>query len=170
MSAKSTSRVTMTAPVLRARAGNLGVGRMPKAKVARVFAGVTEARAQCQGRARHIGVHEKAHGLRGEEMKRFLFGEFADEFEGGADVFHGEVVFLPQLLKRHAAGEAADDERDGHPRATDDGLAVADGRVNDDAVVCVHNSPITFHTLDSKANCSFHFSYPGAFSFQVCGV
>ena len=150
--------------------GNFGVGRMPQADVARVFAGVAKAGQQRKGRARHVGVHEKAHGLRGEQMKGLLFGQIADVFEGGADVFHGQVVFLPQLLKGHAAGEAADHERDGHSRATDDGLAVADGRVNDNAVFCVHNPPITFHTLDSKANCCLHSSHPDASCFQVCGV
>jgi hypothetical protein len=118
--------------------GNLRVGSIPQGNVAGVFAGVAEAGQQCQRRARHVGVHEEAHGLRGERMEGFLFGQFAHEFEGGADVFHGEVVFLPQLLKGHAAGEAAHDERNGHPRATDDGLAVADGRINDNAFVSVH--------------------------------
>lgn len=68
-------------------------------------------------------------------MKGFLFGEFANEFEGGTDVFHGEVVFLTQLLKGHAVGQAADNERHWHPCAKDDGLPVTDGRVNHHAVV-----------------------------------
>jgi len=42
MSAKSTSRVTRAAPVLRGAGGNFGVGRMPQADVARVFAGVAK--------------------------------------------------------------------------------------------------------------------------------
>jgi hypothetical protein len=40
---------------------------------------------------------------------------------------------------------------------------VADGRVNKNAAVFVHNLPITFHTLDSKASGSSVVGY-----FQFC--
>jgi hypothetical protein len=112
---------------------------------------MAQAGQQCQRRARHVGVHEEAHGLRGKRMEGLLFGEFANEFEGGANVFGGEVVFLPQLLKGHAASEAADNYRHRHPCASDNGFAMTDGRVNDDAVLSVHNSSVSFHILNPKA-------------------
>lgn len=90
--------------------GNFGVGCVAQPNVARVLAVGAKGGEQGQRGARHIGIHEKAHGLRGKQVKGFLLGEFAAEFEGGADVFHSEIVFLPQLLKGHAAGEAADHE------------------------------------------------------------
>lgn len=75
--------------------GNLGVGRVAQANIAGVFALMAKVGQQSQRRPRHIGVHEKAHGLREKQMKGFLFGEFANKFEGGADVLYREVVFLP---------------------------------------------------------------------------
>jgi hypothetical protein len=129
---------------------------------------MAQAGQQCQRRARHVGIHEEAHGLRGEQMKGLLFGEFANEFEGSANVFGSEVVFLSQLLKGHATSKAADNKRDRHPCASDNGFAVTDGRVNDDAVVCVHNSSISFHTLNPKAIWSSRFSFSRASATAAC--
>jgi len=86
-------------------------------------------------------------------MKRFLFGQLADKFEGGADIFSGKVIFTPEILRGHAAREAADDERDRDSRAANHGLAVAEGRINNDTIVFVHKIILTFLGHRSSAVC-----------------
>ena len=50
------------------------------------------------------------------------------------DVVGGDVVFTLYVLERHAAGQAAHNHRYRHAGALNDGFAVTDGRVDDDAV------------------------------------
>ena len=79
----------------------------------------------------------------GSKWKDSLFREFADQLKSGPDIFLGKLIFLPHLFKGHAASQADDDERNRHPHATNDGFAVANGRVNDNAVIrMVCNRPL----------------------------
>ena len=64
-----------------------------------------------------------------------LIHEFTGELERGPDVGAGQVVFTFHFFKAHTAGEATDNQRNGHPRPANDRLAMADVRVNDDLVV-----------------------------------
>jgi len=65
----------------------------------------------------------------------FLIHQFTGELERSADLGARQIVFAFHFFKAHAAGKAADYQGDGHPRAANDRLAVADFRVNDDLVV-----------------------------------
>lgn len=73
-------------------------------------------------------------------MERFFFSEFGNEFKSGANVLHGKIVFLLDLIEGHAASEAAHNERHRHACAPNDGFAVADCRINDNAIVAIHKS------------------------------
>src|SRR5258706_7175829 len=64
--------------------------------------------------------------------------EVADESQCSPYIFSGEIVLALHLLKRHASGKAANDERNRHPGASDDGFALADSGINDNAVVPFH--------------------------------
>jgi hypothetical protein len=99
---------------------------------------MTVALEQSKRRARHVGVHEEAHGLRGERMKRFLFSQFANKLERSANVLNGKVVFLLDLLETHASGKTANNQCNRHACAANYRLAVANGGINDDASVSVH--------------------------------
>ena len=84
-------------------------------------------------------------------MKGFLFGKFTGEFEGGLDVLVGQIIFLPDLAEGHSAREAPDHQSDGHARRPNGGLAIAGGRVNDDAVSLIHHTGRAFHTMAGTA-------------------
>jgi len=112
------------------RPGVAGMGGYPRvrsltqAKVTGKFSNVAKAGQQCHGRARHVGVHQKAHASRGEQVEGFPIGEPSDEFERGTN---------------------------GHARAANNRLAMANGRVNDDAVVFIHTTVIIYHIFASEA-------------------
>jgi hypothetical protein len=65
----------------------------------------------------------------------FLVDQFTRELQGRADVRDGQVVLPLHLFEGHAAGQAADHDRHGCAGAANDGLAVADCRIDGDAVV-----------------------------------
>jgi len=82
------------------------------------------------------GSHRAGISSRGcERMVFFLINEFTGEFQRGADLGASQSVFAFHFFKAHAASKAADNQRNGHPRASNDRLTVADFRVNDDLVV-----------------------------------
>ena len=139
------------------RPGVAGMGGYPRvrsltqAKVTGKFSNVAKAGQQCHGRARHVGVHQKAHASRGEQVEGFPIGEPSDEFERGTNVFRRQVIFLSHFVKGHAARQTANNERNGHARAANNRLAMANGRVNDDAVVFIHTTVIIYHIFASEA-------------------
>jgi hypothetical protein len=65
----------------------------------------------------------------------FLIHKFTGKPERGADLGARQSVFAFHFFKAHAAGKAADNQGDGHPRAANHRFAVADFRVNDNLVV-----------------------------------
>lgn len=93
-------------------------------------------------RARQIGIDQKTHTElgSGQRVKRLLLHQFAHELERGTDVVGGDVIFTLDVLERHAASQAAHDHRYGQTSAPNDGLAVADGRVKDDAIWGGHSA------------------------------
>ena len=64
-----------------------------------------------------------------------LIHQFRGEFERRADLGAGQGIFAFHFFKAHAAGKAADHQRDGHSGPANDGFAVTDVWVNDDLVV-----------------------------------
>ena len=54
--------------------------------------------------------------------------------QGGADVGLGDAVLADDFGGGHAAGEAAENPFDGNAGAADDGFAVLDGGIDDDAI------------------------------------
>jgi hypothetical protein len=119
--------------------GDLAVGSGAQANVANVFGRVAEALQESQRRARQISVHKEAHRLGGERVEGFLVGQLAHEFERGADILSGKIVFALDFREGHAPGEASDHKRDGHAGAANHKSAVANGRVNSDTVVTIHS-------------------------------
>src|SRR2546426_6034618 len=67
----------------------------------------------------------------------FLFHELGSESKGGPNVFRRKIVVGLNLLKGHAAREAADDDRHRCPRTANYRLAVANFRIDHDAIAHV---------------------------------
>ena len=89
----------------------------------------------------------------------FLLHQFTGELERGADLGAGERILTLHFVKAHPARQAANDQRNWHPRATNDGLAVADSRVDDDLVV--HGFDTTPDSVfDQRAISSSHAPWP----------
>ena len=66
-------------------------------------------------------------------MERFLFCDFADELQCGADIVGGNIVFTLDLLKSHTAGKTADHHRDRYTRSADDWFSVTDRGIDNDS-------------------------------------
>jgi hypothetical protein len=66
-----------------------------------------------------------------------LFGikAFSGEGQGGADILRCQLVFALDLLEIHTAGEAANGKRYRHARPSNYRLAMANVRIDDDAVI-----------------------------------
>jgi hypothetical protein len=75
----------------------------------------------------------------GKRMEGLLFGELANESQGGPNILSSDIVLALNFFKCHAACQAADHDRDWHARAPDHGLSVVDGWVDKDAVLSSHN-------------------------------
>jgi hypothetical protein len=100
--------------------------------------------------ARQVGVEQKAHGPLGRQRTMFLLiDEFAGELERGANVGNCQTIFFLDFLEGHAPGKAADDESHRHSRAADDGFAVANFWVDDDALVHAMN----LSRVNETSNC-----------------
>jgi len=67
-------------------------------------------------------------------MKRLLLSQFTHKSERSPDVVCGEVVFTLYVLECHATGQAPHNHRYRHASAPNDGFAVTDGRIDDNAV------------------------------------
>lgn len=98
-----------------------------------------EKRANC--RPRQISVDEEAHAESngGERVEGFLLSQVGYEFERGADVVRGEIVFPLDFLKSHPASQATHHYRYWQPSTSDHGFAVTDGGIQDNAVQGSHN-------------------------------
>jgi hypothetical protein len=67
-------------------------------------------------------------------MKRFLLREFPDESERSSNIVRGDIMFALDFLERHAPSQAPCHDGDRYAGAPNDGLAVGDGRIEDNAV------------------------------------
>src|SRR5580700_164208 len=67
-------------------------------------------------------------------MKRFLLSQFCDESEGSPNVVRGDVILALDFLERHASSQAPHHDSDRYACAPNDGFAVGDSRIEDNAV------------------------------------
>ena len=86
--------------------------------------------------ARQVRVDQKTHAELGgwQRVKRLLLSQFTHKSERSSDVVGGDVAFTLYIFERHAAGQAADNHRYRQAGASNDGFAVANGRVDGNAV------------------------------------
>jgi hypothetical protein len=71
-------------------------------------------------------------------MKRFLLSQFPDESERSTNIVRGDVILALDFLECHAPGQATYHDRDRYAGAPNDGFAVGDGRIEDNAVRSGH--------------------------------
>jgi hypothetical protein len=71
-------------------------------------------------------------------MKGFLLSQFPDESERSSNIVRGDVVLALDLLERHAPSQAPHHNRDRYAGAPNDGFAVGDGRIEDNAIRSGH--------------------------------
>jgi|ERR1700722_4478232 len=67
-------------------------------------------------------------------MKGFLLGQFPDESERSSNIVSGDVILALDFLECHAPSQATYHDCDRYPGAPNDGFAVGDGRIEDNAV------------------------------------
>ena len=66
-------------------------------------------------------------------MKRFLLSQFRDEPERSPNVVRGDVILALDFLERHASSQAPHHDCDRYAGATNDGFALGDSRIEDNA-------------------------------------
>ena len=117
------------------------VRRRPQPGVAREFDCVAEPLHDRDCRARQVRVQEKSHCRSGSRqwVEGFFRRQVGGELKGRADIIGGEIVLALDIFERHAPGEAPDYDRHRHPGAPDDWLTVQYGRIDDDAVLDIHD-------------------------------
>jgi hypothetical protein len=71
-------------------------------------------------------------------MKRFLLSQFPDESERSSDIVRGDVILALDFFERHAPSQASHHDCDRYAGAPNDGFAVGDGRIEDNAVRSGH--------------------------------
>jgi hypothetical protein len=83
-----------------------------------------------------IGVDQKMHAELScwQPVKRLLLRQFSHKPERSPDVVGGDVVFTLYVLERHAAGQAADNNRYRQSATPNHGCTVTDGRVDDNSI------------------------------------
>src|SRR5579862_1761957 len=74
-------------------------------------------------------------------MKRFLLSQFCDESERSPNVVRGDVILALDFLERHASSQAPHHDSDGYACAPNDGFAVGDSPIEDNAVREAHSVP-----------------------------
>jgi len=67
-------------------------------------------------------------------MKRFLLSQFPDESERSSNIVRGDVILALDFLERHAPSQAPHHDCDRYAGAANDGFAVGDGRIENNAV------------------------------------
>src|SRR6266404_2868814 len=67
-------------------------------------------------------------------MKGFLFGQFADESKRCSNIVRPDVRLALDFLERHAPSQATYHDCDRYAGAPNDGSAVGDGWIEDNAV------------------------------------
>jgi hypothetical protein len=67
-------------------------------------------------------------------MKGFLLSQFPDESERSSNIVRGDVILALDFLERHAPSQATYHDCDGYAGAPNDGFAVRNGRIEDNAV------------------------------------
>ena len=67
-------------------------------------------------------------------MKRFLLSQFPDESERSPNVVRRDVILALDVLERSAPGQAPHHDCDGCAGARNDGFAMGDSRIEDNAV------------------------------------
>ena|SRR6266403_788221 len=71
-------------------------------------------------------------------MKRFLLSQFPDESERSSNIVRSDVVLALDFLECHAPSQATYHDCDRYPGAPNDGFAVGDGWIEDNAVRVGH--------------------------------
>ncbi len=71
-------------------------------------------------------------------MKGFLLSQFPDESERSTNIVRGDVILALDFVERHAPGQATYHDRNRYAGAPNDGFAVGDGRIEDNAVRSGH--------------------------------
>jgi hypothetical protein len=113
----------------------LVVGRAGRKDFQSVNGGVSGGLQLGQSGAREIFVEEKFHSLNSSGFNAFHGGQTTGKFQARADVRLLERRIIPQnILKGLPGGHRADDIGDKNPRAAHHGFAVANGRIETDAV------------------------------------
>jgi hypothetical protein len=131
-----------------------------KADITHVFGCVTVSGQSSDSGSRQVGIDEEAHGRSGRQrVKGFFFNELTGELEGGTDIITGQVILPLQLLKGHSTGKAAHNDGDRHARATNDRLTVADGRVDNNAILFAHGSTVDHWVREAKTVSGSRFSF-----------
>jgi hypothetical protein len=92
-------------------------------------------------------------------MKRLLLSQFPDESECSSNIVRGDVILALDLLERHSPSQAPHHDCDRYAGAPDDGFAVGDGRIEDDAVRDGH-APSDDSDLGELVECNHHDSAP----------
>jgi len=120
---------------------DLVIRRCRQANVAGKFNFVSKIRNERNDRARHICVNQKAHVVLsgGKWVKRLLLGKLADESERRSNIINGQIVLALNFFKCHPAGEAPNHDRHRNTRPTNDGLTVTNSRIDNDAVMSLHD-------------------------------
>src|SRR5262245_10323801 len=67
-------------------------------------------------------------------MVLLAIDQFSGERQRSSDILLRDGVLAFDVFEAHTAGEAAHDDRDRRPRPADDGLAMANLRIDDDAL------------------------------------
>ena len=67
-------------------------------------------------------------------MKRFLLSQFCDESERSSNIVRGDIILELDLLERHAPSQAPNHDCDRYAGSPNDGFAVRDGWIEDNAV------------------------------------
>jgi hypothetical protein len=81
-------------------------------------------------------------------MKGFLLSQFPDESERSSNIVCSDVILVLDFLERHSPRQATHHNCDRYARAPNDGFAVRDGRIEDDAVRDGHGESDDSHLAE----------------------
>jgi len=116
--------------------GNLFIGSRSQPNISCELHLVPEFLAHVDCRPRQVSVDQKTHAELGcwQWVKRLLLSQFTHKSERSPDVVGRDVVLTLYVLECHTPGQAADNHRYRQASAPNDGFAVTDGGVDDNAV------------------------------------
>lgn len=116
--------------------------------------------------ARQVSVDQKTHAESGcwQRAKRLLLSQFTHVSERSPDVVRGDVVFALYVLERHAARQAAHNHCYWQAGAPNDGFAVTDNWIDDNAVLDGHGD-----SDDSDLAALVEFGFPQRLPRRLLG-